>query len=236
MEAKNHTQAIFMFNLFKPRFHEPVARQRAEVLKRNPRFFADLVLAGADCDELPNRGDGTFGESELNPIPVNGALGVTRYFFKLRTAQGLGSYFHRICTLNSPVSKHKIDAYEIVSLDGLVWNILFFDIYHPRRSNFAPQGYILTPYDPKLDVLGLFGYGSSNHLENFPHDIPDALKDSQYPEAFVRRCAEGLSGIQFCRPAVHVQRLRDVLARADNVRMRTKQGGWVLLDASAVKF
>ncbi len=44
-----------MLNLFKPRFHEPVALQKAELRQRYPSFFADLALAGADCDELPNR-------------------------------------------------------------------------------------------------------------------------------------------------------------------------------------
>jgi hypothetical protein len=37
--------------------------------------------------------------------------------------------FHRLGSLGG------IDAYEVVSLDGEVWDILFLDLYHPRKSH-----------------------------------------------------------------------------------------------------
>jgi len=83
-------QGFSMFNLFKPRFHEPVEIQKAEVRKLYGGFVGEKILRGANCDRLPNRGDGSFGKSHLNPIPVNGGIGTLRYFWKLRTLDGWG--------------------------------------------------------------------------------------------------------------------------------------------------
>jgi len=91
-----------MLNLFKPKFHEPVAQQKAEVRRRYPSSFADLVLAGADCDALPNRGRGEFGQSELNPIPVNGVFGVVRYLFKPQNRSGCRFLFPSLLLAEFP--------------------------------------------------------------------------------------------------------------------------------------
>jgi hypothetical protein len=38
-------------------------------------------------------------------------------------------------------------------MDGKKWDVLFFDLFHPRRSNRCPEGYFLTPYNEAIDRL-----------------------------------------------------------------------------------
>ena len=161
--------------------HEPVRVQMAELRKIYPPPVADTMLNGQSCDEVSGA-VGSFGKCLTNPIPVNGLVGTFKYFGKLRVNYGekWGIYFHRICSAISPISDNRIDVYETVSIDGETWDILFVDIYHPRRSNRHPDGYFLTPYD-ELFNRWHFCYGCDEQLMRFPNDLPIALERNNFP-------------------------------------------------------
>jgi len=198
-----------MFGLFKKSIHEPVAKQREEIQACNyPDEFKRLLLEGADCDELPGA-TADFGHNASNPIPVNGLIGTYKYFTKLATAAGSRLYFHRICAGVSSVALHPVDVYETVSMDDMVWDIIFVDMYHPRRSNKAPRGYQLIPYDKKLGDLH-YCYGISKQVARFPHDLPQAIGQEMGIAAFERRARERIASLPFHRPSEHVSKLREL--------------------------
>jgi len=163
-----------MFKLFKKKtsIHEPIEKQIADLKKLNA-YVANEAINGLNCDQLPNS-KGDFG-SISNPIPVNGALGEIKYLGKLRGKTGHAVFFHRIGSTKSQVTKNPVDIFEIVCQDGTQWNTLYFDPYHPRRSNLAPNGYVLTPYNEKLKMDLPFAYGVTSFLENFPYDLPNEI-------------------------------------------------------------
>ena len=96
------------------------------------------IHAGADVDEIQS-GLGDFGRDPSNPIPENGALGDLIYRSHLVAGTGARILGHRLG------SKSSIDVCEVVSLDGTMWAILFFDLYHPRKSRRAPAGFRIEP-------------------------------------------------------------------------------------------
>lgn len=159
-----------MFSLFKKKIHEPVEHQKAELLSHP---VGPLALSGEDCDEISG-GEGPFGHSYNNPIPVNGQLGTYKYLAKLRIPQGTPLLFHRIGSMGTDKSKYSVDVYEIVDSSGKYWDILFVDMYHPRRSNKAPMGYKLAPFNPKAGDH-FFALGVDVFCPNFPYDLPDAI-------------------------------------------------------------
>ena len=154
--------------------HEPIEQQIADVKKLDP-FIASIILQGESCDCLKGA-TGPFG-SISNPIPVNGAIGEIKYLGKLRGKTGHAVFFHRICSLDSEIANHRIDKFELVCMDGTQWNNLYFDIYHPRRSNLVPDGYILTPYNNDLKMDIPYAYGTNEFVGNFPYDLPKKLEE-----------------------------------------------------------
>ena len=162
-----------MFNLFKKKsLHEPLNLQIADVKKYDP-IIIDSILKGIDCDYLP-KGEGPFG-SINNPIPVNGLLGEIKYLGKLRGKTGHAVFFHRIGSFKSTISEHLIDKYELVCNDSTQWSFLFFDMYHPRRSEKSPNGFSLTPYNEKLKMDIPFAYGVDFFMTDFPYSLPNEL-------------------------------------------------------------
>lgn len=191
---------VYMFEFFKKKIHEPIAKQRAD-LGRYPPEFANLLANGLDCDFLP-RAIGSFG-SLSNPIPVNGALGEIKYLGKLRGRSGFALFFHRIGTTSTPVCNHSIDIYETVCMDGSQWTTLHFDFYHPRRSNFAPEGFSLAPFDRRMGVDLPLAYGVNGFVSNFPYGLPGAIMKfyGKHPgAAFSRHAQEKLDRYVFHRP------------------------------------
>jgi hypothetical protein len=93
-----------------------------------PEPLRAKLSSGVACDEVEGA-IGDFGRAVRNPIPVNGPLGELIYLSNLRTMKSQKIMFHRLGSLGG------IDAYEVVSLDGEVWDILFLDLYHPRKSH-----------------------------------------------------------------------------------------------------
>lgn len=189
-----------MFDFFKKEIHEPLAKQHAN-LGQYPPDLAILLANGLDCDFLP-RASGAFG-SLSNPIPVNGAIGEIKYLGKLRGASGFALFFHRIGSISTPVCDHSIDIYETVCMDGSQWTILHFDMYHPRRSNLAPDGFSLLPFDRRLGMDLPFAYGVAELVSNFPYGLPVAIVKfyGEHPgSTFARHAQEKLDRYVFHRP------------------------------------
>lgn len=194
-----------MFGIFKKAsIHEPVEKQREEALNSVTTPFRSTLgrqfLNGLDCDQLPT-GKGIFGSLD-NPIPVNGAIGEIKYLVKLRGTTGEAVMFHRIGSMGSNTVENPVDCYEVVCMDGTQWNRLYFDCYHPRRSNIAPPGYTLVPFNKSLGMDIPYGFGCNEMVSNFPYDLPDAII-AIYGEspgrAIAKRVEERLNKHQFYR-------------------------------------
>jgi len=185
-----------MFGFFKKRIHESLALQAQDVVEQSP-LIARIILQGINCDKLP-KGKGEFG-TITNPIPVNSAIGEIKYLAKLRGKTGYPLFFHRIASLHSEVCEHSLDVYEVVCVDGTQWNDLYFDMYHPRRSNIAPTGYTLKPLDKKLKFDIPIGFGVNGHLHNFPLDIPSAIIDLYGSKVFAKKADGFLAANDFKR-------------------------------------
>lgn len=190
-----------MFDFFKKtQIHEPLELQRKDVLQYP--MVSNQILSGIDCDKVPN-GKGEFG-SLTNPIPVNSSTGEIKYLSKLRGKSGSALLFHRLGSLTSPVCSNPVDCYEIVCKDGSErqWNKLYFDPYHPRRSNLAPKNYTLMPYmkDLKMDLP--YGFGTNGIVVDFPFGLPDAVIKmyGEHPGiTFARHIQESLNSFDFTR-------------------------------------
>lgn len=157
------------------RYHDSLARQRQSVFGIEKPELAELVLSGLDCDRLPNfRGD--FGHFYRNPIITNGIHGTLIYFSKLvveETKQGI--MFHRLGEINNMLTGiGKIDIYEVLDESGKCWDILFVDMYHPRRSNLAPNGYYLKEYNHEYGDINN-SLGSYEYCQKFPEGLPSTL-------------------------------------------------------------
>lgn len=48
-------------------------------------------------------------------------------------------------------------------------------MYHPRRSNIAPIGFTLEPYNEELAEDTAFGLGSNCYIINFPFAIMETI-------------------------------------------------------------
>lgn len=190
-----------VFSLFAKSIHEPVAKQ-IEDLKSEP--IGPLALSGEDCDQIGGA-SGPLGHSYNNPIPVNGLLGTYKYFCKLITPSNDVVYFHRLGSLESDKTNSPVDAYEIVDRAGRFWDILFLDMYHPRRSNKCPAGYSLKPYDSTVGDIP-FAFGVDIFCTHFPHDLADAIEGHNGLAAFARRVRESVGPLTHQRP--HDQELK----------------------------
>jgi hypothetical protein len=119
-----------------------------------------LICAGTDVDQREG-GIGEFGRSEHNPIPVNGPLGELLYISQLVTRTGTHVMGHRLGSMNN------VDVYEIASFDGACWDILYFDMYHPRKSRRAPAGF-------RLEADG-FILATNEKVPAFPSGMREAI-------------------------------------------------------------
>ena len=196
--------AVMLFNLRK-KIHAPPAQQMEE-MRAEP--IGLLALAGEDCDEISNA-KGEFGRSYNNPIPVNGMLGTFKYLGKLLSPRGNAVFFHKIGSVTNDTCDNPVDAYEIVDVQGNYWDILFFDIYHPRRSNKAPLGYRLKPYNKHIGDIPPI-YGVNIYCTDFPTNLPDIMERRPNPPTCAPRLRDQLSGYQFERPELQELRLADL--------------------------
>lgn len=129
-----------------------------------PPFLADQMRRGADCDQLPGA-SGRFGYDPENPIPCNGPLGEMIYLSRLRRGKNKEKvFFHRLGSLPG-----NIDRFELMTLSG-ERDVLYVDMYHPRKSRLAPEGYTL------MDEIRTFT-GVNECLPGFPLGLYPRLAD-----------------------------------------------------------
>ena len=164
------------------------------------------VRSGSDCDRVAE-GHGPFGKCSSNPIPVNGPIGGLGYLSSLRTESGQSLMFHRLG------SNKAVDVYEIASLDNVTWDIVYLDVYHPRKSRLAPNGYHLDG-----DSLRSFR-GINKFLMSFPAGIADEVKTLQKElTGFPIKCEIPISAnaSYFCRPPLQLLKVVEVMSLLDN--------------------
>jgi len=172
-----------------PQIHESLELQQADLAMGGApdlQWMGQLMLQGADCDQLPGA-TGSFG-SPTNPIPVNGPIGERKYLIKLRGKTGRKLLFHRVGSAFSQVTSSPVDSFEVVCMDGTQRTRLTFSPYHPRRSNLAPEGFTLVAADPETGEDTLVGHGSTLFVFDFPQALPDALRD-QFPDKVGKQLA-----------------------------------------------
>jgi hypothetical protein len=99
-----------------------------------PPELQQMMTVGGAIDEIAGA-VGEFGRDIRNPIPVNGPIGELVYISMIALPGGCAIMGHRLGSIN------KLDVFETMSLDGSMWDILFFDMYHTRKSKRLPIGY-----------------------------------------------------------------------------------------------
>ena len=126
-----------------------------------PSIFIDKMNAGGYVDVVPNA-HGDFGKCTTNPIPVNGQLGEITYLSRLLTLTGEKIFFHRLGSIDS------IDIFEIVSQSGSVWDILYVDLYHTKKTKLTPSGY-------QFQFKTMLIRGVTDYVEKFPQSFYEIL-------------------------------------------------------------
>jgi hypothetical protein len=177
----------------------------------NHPMIKEKIVGGLDVDQLPD-GIGEFGRSAENPIPVNGPLGELVYLSLLKTRiANQRLLFHRLGSVES------LDIYETVSIDGGKWDILFFSMYHPRKSRKSPAGYALA--EPRSQPLL---YGTNRRVEGFPYGLQAAIRQTTeemigipLPPPQVRQAEES---VRFQRPREHEERITIATAHVQGFR------------------
>lgn len=162
-----------MLNFLKKNFKDESLEEQKNDIKGYPLEMESLILNGLSCDKVPNA-VGEFGKVATNPIPVNGVKGEIKYLNRLRGKSGVGFIFHRIGSVDL-VEFNSIDVYEVVSVNGKDWDVLYFDMYHPRRSASIPLGYSFSEFHEMLSKIAI-GFGVNTFDENFPFGIPDLME------------------------------------------------------------
>jgi hypothetical protein len=184
-----------LFDLFKskPKEVDGIPPEVAKIFDKLHRFLTDeaqqnaqlpvqlrvVIEGGASVDEVPH-GIGLFGLSPTNPIPVNGPMGELTYLSNLATAAGQRVVFHRLGSVKD------IDVFEVMSFNGSDWALLYFSLYHPRKSKKAPPGFQLLSakqYEP-------FIFGINQFAKSFPYDI----------ESHISKCTARLLGMPLRPP------------------------------------
>lgn len=202
-----------MFSIFsKKRIDETLDEQKKDVAMYPP-ILRDRILGGVDCDKVPSA-TGEFGTSATNPIPVNGIRGELKYLSRLCTSYGTRFVFQRLGSFDQKGFDQAIDAYEIVSWDGKVWDVLFFDMYHPRRSILTPSGYQFAEFDELINKT-ILGTGTHNGIDNFPIGVLEDLKTKHgsLGEKVADKLGPILKTSKFEPPATHRIKLALTLGR-----------------------
>ena len=174
----------------------------------HPAMKAMLESAPA-YDKDPN-GTGPFGFTETNPIPVNGPIGQLAYLSRLETQSGHRILFHRLGAIGT------VDVFEAVSFNGAEWFIFFIDLYHPRRSRLAPDGFRFTK-----DVAQFSGF--HKFCDNFPYDFVEkkaSERESGLSMAYIAisKVSDQIQSRVFNRPLAHKAKLDLVKNRVSSVQ------------------
>lgn len=156
-----------------------------------------LSYDGCDSYTIPN-GFGKFGLSLNNPIPAHGVSGIYEYLDHLRDKAGNKITYRRLGIVESQVSNHPIDIYEIKAPSTETAK-LYISAYHKRNSQLSPSGFILVDSNdvvisnggtkfgigqrcvpesslPKLVATNYFGVINSKDLSDFTPGVVEAEK------------------------------------------------------------
>jgi len=147
-----------------------------------PPALQKMMADGGAVDEISGA-VGEFGRDIRNPIPVNGPIGELVYISMMALPGGCAIMGHRIGSLN------KIDVFETVAFDGSWWDILFFDMYHTRKSKRYPSGY----------------QASSQPFLLATNFMVPAFPSGMYEE--MSKCTERVIGIPLVSPQLQEERL-----------------------------
>jgi hypothetical protein len=174
-------------------------------------YLLKEILQGLDCDKLPG-GQGEFGRITTNPIPVNGIGGEIMYLPRLRCKCGCGIFFHRLGSYREEKIGTTIDVFETVCINGKHWDILYLDMYHPRRSTLVPKGYKPSQFDKVTCSLPI-SFGSHGMVRGFPENLPKVLSIvyADFPgEPFARKAQSIIDNHMYERPDIHESNLEKV--------------------------
>lgn len=171
--------------------------------EKNP--FNYKLEQGLDCDEIPNC-YGEFGKTPTNPIPVNGGTGELIYLNSLKNINNQPLLYHRLTITPIQGLEEYVDIYEVVSVDGKLWDILYFHMYHPRNSNKLPSGYQWVKYD-KIWSHSPIGLGLNKFLPDFPYNMSEPLKQFQGLLNLVSVYEKHTKGKNFIRPQEHLEKI-----------------------------
>lgn len=191
-----------MFNFFKPKFKDESLEDQRKDLEKFPEELSRQALEGLDCDVLPDV-TGDFGRCITNPIPVNGPIGEIKYINRLKTNDG-GLIFHRLGSIE------EIDIFEIVSVGGKIWDILYLDMNHPRRSIITPSGYNFSKFH---EIFSRFAFGYfTNHFDpDFPFGLSPFIEKGPGGKSLVKRYEEVIKDkSKFVRPIEHIEKLEQI--------------------------
>jgi hypothetical protein len=206
--STTNSQSTELEAVFK-KLHHLMTDDKAQI-EWLPKPFLSKILSGSDCDVIVGA-MGEFGRDPRNPIPVNGPLGGVIYLSNLLTANSQNIMFHRLGSVGF------VDVYETVSLDGSIWDILFCDQYHPRKSRRAPAGYRIAEHNKRNVSL----FGSNIFVSDFPVKLPDAIANTYERFVGVRmrppQIRETIERIKFRRSPDHQTRLNSISLTAAHV-------------------
>ena len=168
------------------------------------------MLESAPAYDRDPNGTGPFGFIETNPIPVNGPIGQLAYLSRLETQSGQRILFHRLGAIGT------VDVFEAVSFNGEEWFIFFIDLYHPRRSRLAPDGFRFTK-----DVAQFSGF--HKFCDNFPYDFIEkkaSERESGLSMAYIAisKVSDQIQNRVFNRPLAHKAKLALVKNRLSSVQ------------------
>jgi hypothetical protein len=205
------------------KYHDDVSIQRKAVFGKEDPNIAELALAGVDADQLPNA-RGSFGKFFRNPILTNGVNGTLIYLGKLvYEKKKTALIFHKLGSIpNSLTGVGNIDIFEAMDESGTHWDVLFVDMYHPRRSNIAPEGYYLKEYDyVHGDGDNCKSLGTVENCKKFPLRIGSSLisaGNTRYAdvEHTIRNLKE--NGVSLEPPEEHknkVESIKQILAQQE---------------------
>lgn len=162
---------------------------------------SSAIQKGASVDRIPGA-TGDFGRNPTNPIPVNGVLGELIYLSHLVTVDGSRLVGHRIASIAH------VDVFEVASVDMAYWDVLCFDLYHPRKSRRAPSGLRL---EPDAWILP-----TNYRLDAFPAGIRDGVSRSTREFIGIPVVAPLLNDdshwANFTRPEDHAAKVRGIEA------------------------
>ena len=165
----------------------------------HPPEVQQLMAAGGAVDALAGA-SGDFGRDLRNPIPVNGPIGELVYISNMTLPTGVKVMGHRLGSVDN------IDVYETVSLDGSRWDLLYFDMYHTRKSLRLPSGYraITTPE--------AFLFATNANVQDFPSGIHEAMQECTARLIGTSLVSPQLRDVDlfrsFSRPEVHLMSLQ----------------------------